>query len=132
MRADFFRVETQDGRRTLAIAVVCLQQRYCGVLWRGGRTVVKEVRDLDAWEAAAKELVRTDPPPAGGAVARLILDPSLDPLALRPVLLDAVYVRRSMSLSEWEDMLRGRAPGDDADDCGLAEECEDYVSPPAD
>jgi len=129
MRASFFRIETHDGHRWLATAVVCLQQRYCGVLWRGSTKVVSDVRDLDAWAAAAKELLRSSPPPPGGAVAQLIIDPSVERLALRAVLTEATFVRRATSLGDWAEMLRARTPADAAEDDGLSDEREEDRAP---
>jgi hypothetical protein len=114
MRVSFFRVTTADERITLAIAAVCLPQRYCGVLWGGSLTVVKEDRDLDSWAAAAKELLRARPPLPSGAVARLILDPSLDRLGLRTVLLETTLVHRRTAPADWHQMLQVRLPKDDA------------------
>jgi hypothetical protein len=113
MRVSFFRVATADQRRTLAIAAVCLTQRYCGVLWRGSG-LVREERDLDAWAAAARELLRTAPPSPNGPVARLILDPSLHPLGLRTFLVETTHVHRRTRPADWEELLRGRMPTDGA------------------
>ena len=115
MRVSFFRVATADERHALAVAAVCLPQRYCGVLWRGSLKVAREDRDLDAWHAAAKELLRNVPPPPRGAVARLIVDPSLDGLGLRAVLLEATYVRKKTTAEDWEELLRVRLPQDGSD-----------------
>jgi len=124
MKANFFRIETHDGRRTLAMAVVCLQQRYCGVLWRGALNVVTEVRDLEAWASAAKELLRSSPPPPEIAVARLIIDPCLERLALRAVLTEATFVTRQTSLADWAEMLRARASADGAGGSGSDDAAE--------
>ena len=111
MKVSFFRVATADECRTLAIAAVCPPQRYCGVLWRGSG-LVREERDAEAWAAAARELVRTVAPAPTGPVARLILDPSLDPLGIRTLLVETTRVHRRTRHADWEELLRGRMPAE--------------------
>jgi hypothetical protein len=108
MKAHFFRVTTADEHTTLAIAAVCLPQRYCGVFWRGSLAIVREDRDLDVWEAAAKELLSSTAPRTRGVVARLILDPALEQLGLKTILLESTYVHRRTTVADWDQMLRVR------------------------
>jgi hypothetical protein len=96
-----------DRRRLSSAALL---RRVVG----GSLTVAKEDRDLDSWAAAAKELLRARPPLPSGAVARLILDPSLDRLGLRTVLLETTLVHRRTAPADWHQMLQVRLPKDDA------------------